>query len=152
MFRPAIVLPLAAALMAAVIAAAIGADCARIARQLQARVALADEPLLKSEGRVVELLRGQSALPLELETALQRYDPAALAADRHATFEQLAGRLPLLYSRLKGDEGQRLRDEIDGALNRRNIALQAYREQLAAWTAFRDSWRGRVAARLGAGA
>ncbi len=148
-FRPATVLPLALLAMALVIGAAFCADCVRVAGQLQAKLALADEPLQKSEARVVELLRQRGALPLEIESALGRYDPAAPSADRLEAFDALAGRLPLLDAGRQDESLVRLRDEINGALNRRRVALEVRQQQAAAWNAFRDSLRGRVAARLG---
>lgn len=149
--RPIIVLPLALLAMALLIGAAFFADCARIADGLQAKLALADEPVLKSEARVADLLRQRGRLPREVQTALDRYDPAAPPDERQAAFDRLAGHLPLLDDAEEPGEGVQLRDEIQGAVNRRRVALEAYRQHGAEWTAYCGSLRGRVAVRMGSG-
>lgn len=153
-FRPLVVLPLALLVMALAIATAFCADCVRVAGELRARVATADDDLLKIEREFVELVKQRPRLPQDVVEALQRFDDAAPRPDRQAGFENLTTRWAAAdsadgQSASQDADAQRYRDRAQGLINRWKIARPAYEAQAARWNEFRDSLRGRTAQRFG---
>lgn len=146
-----IVLPLAIATMLALVAAAFTWDCVRIEHAEAEQLAAHDAELVKNEERLVAAVEGLPDVPAEVTAAIATYRAAQDRDARHAAYATLqAATERSLVTSLDPTNplARRAMDEVAGAINRRTIAEKSYAEQRAIYTAWQQSFRGRVASSL----
>jgi hypothetical protein len=131
-----------------IVGGAIVWDCVRLAQDAQHRVSLADDEVTKHELRLMKLLEASPALTPELEAAIAQYGAAnSLVAKRAAYETVVAGFRKSMQSRVDATNplDRKFMDDVAGAINRRELALKPYEQELAAYNAFMVSVRGSIA-------
>lgn len=142
LMTPWLVIPAAVAMMAAVLLAAVRADCVRLAEAHDAEVRVVDDELVKLERRWLELALAPYD---EVKKKSQRsiYDAASEIDERHAAFRRGLDAPPLPF---RNEEPQVNTDELQGIFNRWEIMERDYLKRAAERDAFMNSWRGKIAA------
>jgi hypothetical protein len=143
LLTPWLVIPAALAAMAALMLVAVEADCVRIADERDAEVRVVDDAMRKLEDRwVAAVLKSEywKEKPHGLDTA-------ADAEERHERFRRYV-EIERTYPHEGAwrPEWNAVRDEAQGIANRWEIMERDYLRRAAERDAFRNSWRGKIAA------
>jgi hypothetical protein len=132
----------------ALLAIAIAVDCTRLANDARERVRIADAELIKHEQRLASLLDASPHATPEVKEAIANYRNAKGWQPRHAAFEKLAATFQQsMSSKVDATNplDRKFMDDAAGAINRRQVAEKPFDEELAAYRAYLQSWRGTIA-------
>ncbi|MEX2169265.1 MAG: hypothetical protein WD851_08135 [Pirellulales bacterium] len=142
------VLLIAVLIMVALLAGAVVWDCVGLAEDAQHRVSLADEEIAKHERRLMKLLESSPQVSPEVEATVAAYRGAnSLEAKRAAYDDVVANFRRTMAGSVDATNplDRKFMDDVAGAINRREVAEKPYEEELAAYEAFMNTWRGGVA-------
>jgi hypothetical protein len=130
------------------IVAAFVVDCHRLALAARSRVDLADQELRKHERRLVKTLAAAEERSPYMRAALTAYEAAADQPARHDAYEQLVAVVRESAGAAQVDPtdplNRKFKDDIAGAINRRERAEPAYDAELAAYHDYMRGFRGAV--------
>ena len=132
----------------ALLAVAIAVDCVRLAADARDRVRMADDELKKHEVRLTKLLASSPQLSPEVKSAIATHEAAADIPSRHAAYDNVVTSFQKTMSQsldATNPLDRKFMDDTAGAINRRQVAEKPYNEELAAYQAYLDSWRGQIA-------
>jgi hypothetical protein len=127
---------------------AVAWDCVRLAGAARERVQMADGELQKHEQRLAKLLADSPQPSPEVAAAVAAYQKASDPAARRTAYDGLVTSFRQTMAGKVDSTNpldRKFMDNTAGAINRREIAEPPYDAELAAYRAYLDSWRGRVA-------
>jgi hypothetical protein len=130
------------------LAVAIAVDCVRLAADAAERTRLADAELIKHETRLAKLLESSPLATPEVKQAVANYRSAKDWPTRHAAYESLTSSFQQSMSgKLDATNplDRKFMDDMAGAINRRQVAEKPFDQELAAYQAYLNSWRGQIA-------
>lgn len=143
-----LVLPLAILAMVGLVLGAFALDSARMAADARHRADLADGELRKHEERLLTLLAGSRQRSPEVGSAIAAYEAAEDLPARHKAYAQLVATFRQTMSASIDPTNpldRKFIDDIAGAMNRREIAEQPFRDEWAVYEGFLNTLRGRIA-------
>jgi hypothetical protein len=146
-----LIVPFAILAMAALLVGAVAVDSVRLALAAHYRAEMADWEMAKNEMRLVTLLESSAKATPEVQSAIanlksihgraarmDRYD-ALVAAFRKTMAGAVDPTNPL---------DRKFMDDAAGTMNRREVAQKEFDVERAAYNAYVNSWRGRLAQKL----
>jgi hypothetical protein len=143
-----LLLPLILFAAFALLLVAIAVDCVRLANAAEERVQMADGELVKHETRLVKLLDAAPQATPEVKQAIAEFRAAKDLHSRHEAYESLVGSFQQSMAETidaTNPLNRKFTDDVVGAFNRRQVAVQSYDEEAAAQRAYLKSGRGQIA-------
>jgi hypothetical protein len=143
-----LIVPLALLAMGALLAVAVAIDCVRLARDAYHRVELADAEMAKYEIRLVKQIEGRPKIAQEVQPSIEKVKSSHDRKERIAAYDSVMAVFRNSASAELDPNNildRKFTDEAAGAMNRRDVAQKRYDEELAAYDAYMNSWRGKIA-------
>jgi hypothetical protein len=144
-----LIVPLALLALGVLLAAAVAIDCVRLAHDAYYRVELADAEMVKNEIRLVKQMEGRPKIASEVQASIEKVKSSRDRKERIAAYDLVIAAFRNSSSAELDPNNildRKFTDEAAGAMNRRDVAQKQYDAERAAYEAYMNSWRGRIAA------
>ena len=143
-----LIVPFALLLMGVLLGTAVVRDCVRLAADRNNRVLVADGDMATQEIRLVDFLMNSPKTTPEVYAAISTFKTIKGRQARTQAFDALvASYRKTMSGKLDANNplDRKLMDEVDGAINRRDVAQKRYDEEASDYLDFLQSWRGGIA-------